>query len=60
MWALFILIGVALTILNYNEILLIPSLVEYIVYGVGAFLLVIKIVIAFIAANTTRKITKRF
>lgn len=60
MWALFILIGVLLTILNSNGVLFVPSFVEYILYGIGGLLLVGKAITALITAKAARKITRRF
>lgn len=44
MWLILIILGVVVEIIKANEILIIPSIVEYILFGLGGLLLLIQIV----------------
>lgn len=43
MWLILIILGVAAEILKANAILVIPSIVEYILFGLGGLLLLVQI-----------------
>lgn len=43
MWLILIILGVVAEILKANAILVIPSIVEYILFGLGGLLLLIQI-----------------
>lgn len=50
MWCVFIILGIVAEVLKVNAILVIPSVVEYILFGIGGLLLLIQI-ITWISAN---------
>ena len=60
MWALFFILGVVAEIVKANNILIIPNTAEYILFGVGGFLLLCKIVTFFIVRKTQKEIRRRF
>lgn len=43
MWLVLIILGVVAEVLKANAILIIPNIVEYILFGLGGFLLLIQI-----------------
>lgn len=44
MWLILIILGVAAEVIKANEILIIPSIVEYILFGLGVLLLLVQII----------------
>lgn len=60
MWIVFILIGVVLEILKANSILIIPIVVEYIVFGIGGFLFLVQIISWITARKQISKMQKKF
>lgn len=42
MWCVFIILGIVAEVLKANAILVIPTIVEYILFGIGGLLLVLK------------------
>lgn len=60
MWLILIILGIVAEILKANAILVIPSIVEYILFGFGGFLLLIQIITYFTAKKQFNKISKSF
>lgn len=60
MWLILILLGVVAEILKANAILAVPSIVEYILFGLGGFLLLIQIINYFTVKKTIKKSFKGF
>lgn len=60
MWLILIILGVVAEILKANAILVIPSIVEYILFGVGGLLLLIQIISYFTAKKQINKMSKHF
>ena len=60
MWLILIILGVVAEILKANAILVIPSIVEYILFGLGGFLLLIQIITYFTAKKQFNKMSKSF
>ena len=56
MWCVFIILGIVAEILKANAILVIPTIVEYILFGVGGLLLVIKFIILVLNASTLKSL----
>lgn len=44
MWLILIILGVVAEVIKANEILVIPNIVEYILFGLGGLLLIIQII----------------
>lgn len=55
MWLILIILGIVAEILKTNAILVIPSIVEYILFGLGGLLLLIQIISYFTARKTIKK-----
>ena len=60
MWLILIILGIVAEVLKANAILVIPSIVEYILFGLGGFLLLIQIISYFTAKKQFNKISKSF
>lgn len=60
MWIIFIILGVVLEILKANSILIIPVAIEYVVFGLGIFLLLIQIITYFVLGKHQNRMMKRF
>ena len=60
MWLILIILGVVAEILKANAILVIPSIVEYVLFGLGGFLLLIQIISYFTAKKQFNKMSKSF
>ena len=60
MWLILIILGIVSEILKANAILVIPSIVEYILFGLGGLLLLIQIISYFTARKTIKKVSKGF
>lgn len=45
MWCVFIILGIVAEVLKANAILVIPTIVEYILFGIGGLLLVLKFIV---------------
>lgn len=60
MWLILIIFGVVVEILKANAILVIPSIVEYILFGLGGLLLLIQIISYFTAKKQFDKMSKSF
>lgn len=60
MWCVFIILGIIAEVLKVNEILVIPSLVEYILFGVGGLLLWIQIITWISVRHQIKKIERKF
>lgn len=60
MWLILIILGIIAEILKANAILIIPSIVEYILFGLGGFLLLIQIISYFTAKKQFNKMSKSF
>ena len=60
MWCVFIILGIVAEILKANAILVIPTIVEYILFGVGGLLLVIKFIIYCSTKRQIKNMTKNF
>lgn len=59
MWLILIILGIVAEILKANAILVIPSIVEYILFGLGGLLLSIQIISYFTARKTIKKTQDR-
>lgn len=44
MWLILIILGVVAEVIKANEILIIPSIVEYVLFGLGGLLLLVQII----------------
>ena len=60
MWLILIILGVVAEILKANAILVIPSIAEYILFGLGGLLLLIQIITYFTARKQINKFSKSF
>lgn len=60
MWIIFILLGIVAEVLKANAILVIPSIVEYILFGIGGLLLLIQIITWISARKQIKKVSKHF
>lgn len=60
MWLILIILGIVAEILKANAILVIPSIVEYILFGLGGFLLLVQIITYFTAKKQFNKMSKSF
>lgn len=60
MWCLFIILGIVAEVLKANAILVIPTIVEYIFFGIGGLLLVIKFIIYCSMKRQMKNMTKNF
>lgn len=60
MWLILIILGVVAEILKANAILVIPSIVEYILFGLGGLLLLIQILNWMFAREQFKEQKKRF
>lgn len=60
MWLILIILGVVAEVLKANAILAIPSIVEYILFGLGGLLLLIQIITYFTAKKQFNKMSKSF
>lgn len=60
MWLILTILGIVAEVLKANAILVIPSIVEYILFGLGGLLLLIQIVSYFTAKKQFNKISKSF
>lgn len=60
MWLILIILGVVAEVLKANAILVIPSIVEYILFGLGGLLLLIQILNWMFARKQFKEQKKRF
>ena len=60
MWCVFIILGIVAEVLKANVILVIPSIVEYVLFGIGGLLLLIQIISWISARHQVKNVTKRF
>lgn len=60
MWLILILLGIVAEILKANAILVIPNIVEYILFGLGGLLLLVQIANYFTARKQIKKGFKEF
>lgn len=60
MWLILIILGIVAEVLKANAILVIPSIVEYILFGLGGLLLLIQIIAYFTAKKQFNKMSKSF
>lgn len=60
MWLILIILGIVTEVLKANAILVVPSIVEYILFGLGGFLLLIQIITYFTAKKQFNKMSKSF
>lgn len=60
MWLILIILGIAAEVLKANAILVIPSIVEYVLFGLGGLLLLIQIITYFTAKKQFNKMSKSF
>lgn len=60
MWCVFIILGIVAGVLKANAILAIPIIVEYILFGIGGLLLVIKFIIYCSMKRQMKNMTKNF
>lgn len=60
MWLILIILGIVAEVLKANAILVIPSIVEYILFGLGGLLLFIQIISYFTAKKQFNKMSKSF
>lgn len=60
MWLILIILGVIAEILKANAILVIPSIVEYILFGLGGLLLSVRIVNFLFLRKQFKEQKKRF
>ncbi len=60
MWFVCIILGIVAEVLKANEILIIPSIVEYILFGIGGLLLLIQIINWISARKQMKNVSKRF
>lgn len=60
MWCVFIILGIIAEVLKANEILVIPTIVEYILFGVGGLLLVLKFIVYCSTKRQMKNMTKNF
>lgn len=60
MWLILIILGVVAEIIKANEILVIPSVAEYILFGLGGLLLLIQIANWWFAKKQFKEQKRRF
>lgn len=60
MWLILIILGIVAEILKANAILVIPSIVEYILFGLGGLLLLVQIVNWLFVKKQFKEQKKRF
>ncbi len=60
MWFICIILGIVAEVLKANAILIIPSVVEYILFGIGGLLLLIQIISWISARKQMKNVSKRF
>lgn len=60
MWLILIVLGIVAEVLKANAILVIPSIVEYILFGLGGFLLLIQILNWIFVKKQFKEQKKRF
>lgn len=60
MCLILIILGIVAEILKANAILVIPGIVEYILFGLGGLLLLIRIITYFTAKKQFNKMSKSF
>ena len=60
MWLILIVLGIVAEVLKANAILVIPSIVEYILFGLGGLLLLIQIVNYFTVRKQIKNGFKEF
>ena len=60
MWCVFIILGIIAEVLKANAILVIPTIVEYILFGIGGLLLVLKFIVYCSTKRQMKNMTKNF
>lgn len=60
MWCVFIILGIVAEILKANAILVIPTIVEYILFAIGGLLLVLKFIVYCSTKRQMKNMTKNF
>lgn len=60
MWCVFIILGIVVEVLKANAILVIPTIVEYILFGIGGLLLVLKFIVYCSTKRQMKNMTKNF
>ncbi len=60
MWFVCIILGIVAEVLKANAIIIIPSIVEYILFGIGGLLLLIQIINWISARKQMKNVSKRF
>lgn len=60
MWCVFIILGIVAEVLKANAILVIPTIVEYILFGIGGLLLVLKLIVYCSTKRQMKNMTKNF
>lgn len=60
MWCVFIILGIVAEVLKANAILVIPTIVEYILFGIGGLLLVFKFIVYCSTNRQMKNMTKNF
>ena len=58
MWCVFIILGIVAEVLKANAILVIPTIVEYILFGIGGLLLVLKFIVYCSTKRQMKNMTK--
>lgn len=60
MWCVFIILGIVAEVLKANAILVIPTIVEYILFGISGLLLVLKFIVYCSTKRQMKNMTKNF
>ena len=60
MWCVFIILGIVVEVLKANAILVIPTIVEYILFGIGGLFLVLKFIVYCYTKRQMKNMTKNF
>ena len=60
MWCVFIILGIVAEVLKANAILVIPTIVEHILFGIGGLLLVLKFIVYCSTKRQMKNMTKKF
>ena len=60
MWCVFIILGIVAEVLKANAILVIPTIVKYILFGIGGLLLVLKFIVYCSTKRQMKNMTKNF
>lgn len=60
MWCVFIILGIVAEVLKANAILVIPTIVEYILFGIGGLLLVLEFIVYCSTKRQIMNMTKNF